>query len=68
LKQVFEAIRELMATPAPEPATKRSIGFVTPQEKPTPKASAKVKGSTTSKTTAISTATAKTTPAAKGKK
>ena len=37
LKQVFDAIRELM-TP-PEPAKKRSIGFVTPDEAPTkPKA------------------------------
>lgn len=37
LKQIFEAIRELM-TP-PETASKRSIGFVTHEEKPTkPKA------------------------------
>ncbi len=33
LKQVFDAIRELM-TPV-EPPRKRSIGFVTPEEKPT---------------------------------
>lgn len=31
LKQVFEALRQLMAPPAP--ADKRPIGFVTPQEK-----------------------------------
>ncbi len=31
LRQVFEAIRELMATPEP---AKRPIGFVTPEEKP----------------------------------
>ncbi len=67
LKQVFEAIREL-STPTETATTKRPIGFVTQEEKPTPKASAKVKGSTTSKITATTTATAKTTPAAKGKK
>lgn len=40
LKQVFEALRELMAPP--EPAGKRSIGFVAPEEKPgKPKASSK---------------------------
>lgn len=33
LKQVFDAIRELMAPP--EPTKKRSIGFVTPDEAPT---------------------------------
>jgi hypothetical protein len=32
LRQVFEAIRELMATP--EPAKKQAIGFVAPEEKP----------------------------------
>ena len=32
LKQVFDAIRELMAPPEPQP--KRPIGFVTPEEKP----------------------------------
>jgi DNA-binding PadR family transcriptional regulator len=32
LRQVFEAIRELMATP--EPAKKPAIGFVAPEEKP----------------------------------
>jgi hypothetical protein len=37
LKQVFEAIRELMGPP--EAPTKRSIGFVIPEEKPSkPKA------------------------------
>jgi hypothetical protein len=33
LKQVFDAIRELMTEPAPEPTKKRSIGFVTPEDK-----------------------------------
>ena len=33
LKQVFEAIRELMAAPPqPEPPKKRAIGFVTPDD------------------------------------
>ncbi|WP_233575814.1 hypothetical protein [Noviherbaspirillum saxi] len=32
LKQVFDAIRELMTPPAPSP--KRPIGFVAPEEKP----------------------------------
>jgi len=32
LKQVFEAIRELMAAPEPAPVKKRPIGFVTPDE------------------------------------
>jgi hypothetical protein len=41
LKQVFDAIRELM-TP-PEPAKKRSIGFVTPDEAPTKPKAAKAK-------------------------
>jgi hypothetical protein len=37
LKQIFDAIRELMAPP--DPVKKRSIGFVTPEEKPSkPKA------------------------------
>lgn len=37
LKQIFDALRELMTQPAP--AAKRSIGFVTPEEKPSkPKA------------------------------
>lgn len=35
LKQIFEAIRELMATP--EPAKKPPIGFVAPEEKPATK-------------------------------
>jgi hypothetical protein len=40
LKQVFEAIRELMGPP--EPVKKRPIGFVAPEEKPTkPKATKK---------------------------
>jgi hypothetical protein len=36
LKQIFDAIRELMA--APEPAKKRPIGFITPDDGPKPKA------------------------------
>jgi hypothetical protein len=32
LKQIFEAIRELMTPPAPP--SKRPIGYVTPDEKP----------------------------------
>jgi hypothetical protein len=36
LKQIFDAIRELMA--APEPAKKRPIGFITPDDGPEPKA------------------------------
>ncbi|MDY7540781.1 hypothetical protein QN395_21120 [Undibacterium sp. RTI2.2] len=40
LKQVFEAIRELMTPPEPEPVKKRPIGFVEQDEKPgKPKAS-----------------------------
>lgn len=35
LRQVFEALRELMTPPEP---TKRPIGFVTPEEKKEPKA------------------------------
>jgi len=42
LKQVFDVIRELMTPPNPP---KRSIGFVTPEEKPRPPKAAK-KGST----------------------
>ena len=41
LKQVFDALRELMTPPDPP---KRPIGFVTPQDKPAPKASTSVKG------------------------
>lgn len=41
LKQIFDAIRELMASP--EPAAKRPIGFVTPEETPTKPKAAKVK-------------------------
>jgi len=40
LKQIFEAMRELMAAPEPEPVKKRSIGFVTPDEKPSNKTKA----------------------------
>lgn len=32
LKQIFEAMRELMAAPEPEPPKKRAIGFVTPED------------------------------------
>jgi hypothetical protein len=41
LKQIFDAIRELMATP--EPAKKRPIGFVTPDDGPTKPKAAKAK-------------------------
>ena len=34
LKQVFEAIRELMTPPEPASMKKRSIGFIEPEEKP----------------------------------
>lgn len=34
LKQIFEAMRELMAAPEPETPKRRAIGFVTPDEKP----------------------------------
>lgn len=34
LKQVFEAIRELMTIPEPEPVKKRSIGFIDQDETP----------------------------------
>ncbi len=44
LKQVFDALRELM-TPAEPP--KRPIGFITPEDKPTPKASKAIKGKKT---------------------
>ena len=40
LKQVFDSLRELMTPPNPP---KRPIGFVTPQDKPTPKVSRAVK-------------------------
>lgn len=41
LKQVFEAIRELMTPPETPP--KRSIGFVTPEENPSKPKAAKAK-------------------------
>lgn len=46
LKQVFEAIRALMAAPEPEPPKKRRIGFVTEDDAPPtkPKASKAAKG------------------------
>ena len=47
LKQVFDTLRELMTPPEPN---KRPIGFVTPQDKSTPRANAKVVS--TAKTTA----------------
>ena len=43
LKQVFEAIRELMTPPEPEPVKKRTIGFVEQEEKPGKPKAAKVK-------------------------
>jgi len=44
LKQVFDAIRELMAAPEPEAPKKRAIGFVEHEEKPAkPKATAAAK-------------------------
>ena len=47
LRQVFEALRELSdkvtPTEAPEPP-KRPIGFITPEDKPTPKVSKAIKG------------------------
>jgi hypothetical protein len=49
LKQVVEALRELTTPPEPH---KRPIGFVTPQDKSTPKAKAKVV-STAKKTAAV---------------
>jgi ORF6N domain len=33
LKQVFDALRELMTPPEPPPPPKRSIGFITPEDK-----------------------------------
>jgi hypothetical protein len=41
LRQVFDALRELMTPPEPP---KRPIGFVTPEEKKTPKGKAARKG------------------------
>ena len=41
LKQIFDAIRELMAPP--EPAAKRPMGFVTPEEIPAKPKAAKAK-------------------------
>ena len=43
LKQVFDAIRELMAAPEAKPPKKRSIGFVTPEGKPDKPKAAKAK-------------------------
>jgi hypothetical protein len=44
LKQVFDAIQELMAAPEPEAPKKRAIGFVEHEEKPAkPKATAAAK-------------------------
>jgi hypothetical protein len=40
LKQVFEAMRELMTPPEPP---KRPIGFITPEDKPAKPSSAKAK-------------------------
>lgn len=40
LKQVFDALRELMTPPDPP---KRPIGFVTPEDKPSKKASAQAR-------------------------
>ena len=45
LKKVFDAIRELMVAPEPEPPKKRAIGFVEHEEKPVkPKATTAAKG------------------------
>ncbi len=41
LKQVFDTLRELMTPPEP---VKRPIGFITPEEKPKPKAVKSAKG------------------------
>lgn len=41
LKQIFDAIRELMTTPAPAP--KQPIGFVTPSDGPTKPKAVKIK-------------------------
>ncbi|MES2049437.1 MAG: ORF6N domain-containing protein [Pseudomonadota bacterium] len=43
LKQVFEAIRELMTPPEPAPVKKRSIGFIEQDEKPDKPRAAKEK-------------------------
>jgi hypothetical protein len=44
LKQVFDALRELMTPPEP---SKRPIGFITPEDKKTPKATKTVQGKKT---------------------
>ena len=49
LKQVVDALRELTTPPQPH---KRPIGFVTPEDRSTPKAKAKAV-STAKKTTAV---------------
>ena len=43
LKQVFEAIRELMTPPEPAPVKKRSIGFIEQDEQPDKPRAAKAK-------------------------
>jgi hypothetical protein len=43
LKQVFDAIRELMTPPASEAVKKRSIGFIEQEEKPGTPGAAKAK-------------------------
>lgn len=43
LKQIFEAMRELMAAPEPELPKKRAIGFVTPEDAPAKPKAAKAK-------------------------
>jgi hypothetical protein len=48
LKKVFEALRELMTPPEPPPPPKRSIGFITPEDKGTGSSSKSSKGKTTS--------------------
>jgi hypothetical protein len=47
LKQIFDALRELMAQP--EPVKKRPIGFVTPDDTPTKPKAAKGKAGKTAK-------------------
>jgi hypothetical protein len=47
LKQVFDALRELMTPPEPPPPPKRSIGFITPQDKGTGSSSNSNKGNAT---------------------
>jgi ORF6N domain len=42
LKQVFDALRELMTPPEPLTPPKRPIGFITPDDKPKPTASKRV--------------------------